>query len=40
MQGPVHEYKKIIHNYTISYCKKEFLGRSLYGEVRLGYETS
>ena len=28
--------KKKIKNYTISYCPKEFLGRSLYGEVRLG----
>ena len=28
--------KKKIKGYTISYCSKEYLGRSLYGEVRLG----
>ena len=28
--------KKKIKGYTVSYCVKEHLGRSLYGEVRLG----
>jgi serine/threonine protein kinase len=34
------EFKKTVQNYTISYCNKEFLGRSLYGEVRLGFENN
>lgn len=30
-------YKKKIKEYLISYCPKEMLGRSLYGEVRMGH---